>query len=169
MNLIFLPWHKFWKFSDRTYFFMKKVISHIPILLFCATITLVSCNTSKNAGTDLPKDIAQRPADEDSQRYDQAQLDKLKASIESEASAKCSNASEWTFAPMGAKACGGPMLYIAYPKKTETSILPRINAYTEKVKAFNEKYNITSDCMMVMPPTAVKCSGGKAILVTEQQ
>jgi hypothetical protein len=47
-------------------------------------MSLVSCNTSKNLNTNLPVDIANRPADEDSQKYDQAQLDKLKASIESE-------------------------------------------------------------------------------------
>jgi hypothetical protein len=139
------------------------------MLLFCAVISFVSCNSSKNAGTNLPKDIAQRPADEDSQRYEQAQLDKLKASIDAEASAKCTDASEWAFAPMGTKACGGPQLYIAYPKKKEASILSRINVYTEKMKAFNEKYNITSDCMMIMPPTAVKCSGGKPVLITDAQ
>ncbi|KMQ65757.1 hypothetical protein ACM46_07805 [Chryseobacterium angstadtii] len=149
---------------------MKKFFIHIPLLALCTTLTLVSCNTSKNVNTNLPKDISERPADEDSQKYEQAQLDKLKASIESQASKeKCSNASEWTFAPMGAKACGGPQQYIAYPKEIETSILPRIEQYTQKVKAFNEKYNITSDCMMVAPPTSVKCIGGKPQLITADQ
>lgn len=149
---------------------MKKSFIYTPLLLLCATFTLVSCNTSKNVNTNLPKDISERPADEDSQKYEQAQLDRLKASIESEASKeKCTAASEWTFAPMGAKACGGPQQYIAYPKKTETTILPRIEEYTQKVKAFNEKYNITSDCMLVMPPTSVKCINGKAQLITAEQ
>ncbi|MGE4512781.1 MAG: hypothetical protein AB7E26_03045 [Chryseobacterium sp.] len=115
---------------------------------------------------NLPKDISERPADESSQKYDQAQLDKLKASIESEiAKEKCTNAAEWTFAPMGAKACGGPQMYISYPKKLETSILPKINDYTEKVKTFNQKYGIVSDCMMIIPPTSIKCIKGKAELV----
>jgi hypothetical protein len=149
---------------------MKKNFIYTPLLVLCTLFALVSCNTSKNVNTNLPKDISERPADEDSQKYEQAQLDKLKASIESEASGeKCTNASEWTFAPMGAKGCGGPQQYIAYPKKIETTILPRIEEYTQKVKAFNEKYNITSDCMMVMPPTSVKCINGKAQLITAEQ
>lgn len=149
---------------------MKKSFIYTPLLALYTIFATVSCNTSKNANTNLPKDISERPADEDSQKYEQAQLDKLKASIESEAfGEKCTNASEWTFAPMGAKACGGPQQYIAYPKKIETSFLPRIEEYTQKVKAFNEKYNIVSDCMMVMPPTSVKCINGKAQLITAEQ
>lgn len=149
---------------------MKKSLILLPLLAFCTTFTFISCTSSKNIDTNLPKDIAERPADEDSQKYEQAQLDKLKASIESESSKeKCANASEWTFAPMGAKACGGPQQYIAFPKKIETTLLPRIEEYTQKVKAFNEKYNITSDCMMVMPPTSVKCINDKAQLITAEQ
>lgn len=146
---------------------MKKFFLPIPVLVLCTTIALVSCNTSKNLNTNLPVDIADRPADEDSQKYDQAQLDKLKASIESEVSGeKCTDASEWTFAPMGVKSCGGPQQYLAYPKKIEASILPRINEYTDKVRIFNEKYNIMSDCTMIMPPTSLKCVHGKIRLIT---
>lgn len=149
---------------------MKKFLIHIPLLVLSTTFTFISCTSSKNMDTNLPKDIAERPADEDSQKYEQVQLDKLKASIESESfREKCANASEWTFAPMGAKACGGPQQYIAFPKKMETTLLPRIEEYTQKVKAFNEKYNIVSDCMMIMPPTSVKCINGKAQLITAEQ
>jgi hypothetical protein len=148
---------------------IKKNFIQIPLLVLCTIFTLVSCNASKNTDTNLPKDISERPADEDSQKYEQAQLDQLKASIESEASEKCTDASEWTFAPMGAKACGGPKQYIAYPKKIENIILPRINQYTDKVKAFNEKYNIVSDCMMITPPTSLKCINGKVQLITAEQ
>ncbi|MCJ7933192.1 MAG: hypothetical protein MUW56_06025 [Chryseobacterium sp.] len=145
---------------------MKKIFIYIPAVVLYTSFTLISCNTSKNANTNLPVDISERPADEDSQKYDQAQLDRLKASIESEVSGeKCTDASEWTFAPMGVKACGGPQQYIAYPKKIETSILPRINEYTDKVRIFNEKYNIVSDCAMVMPPASLKCVKGKVRLV----
>ncbi len=146
---------------------MKKLFFHIPAVVLCTTLTLVSCNTSKSANTNLPIDIADRPADEDSQKYEQAQLDRLKASIESEVSGeKCTDANDWTFAPMGSKACGGPQQYIVYPKKIEATFLPRVNEYTDKVKAFNEKYNITSDCMMIAPPTSLKCINGKIRLIT---
>lgn len=138
----------------------------IPILALFMVLLTASCSSVKNTDATLPKDISERPADENSQKYDQAQLDKLKASIESEISKeKCTDASEWTFAPMGAKGCGGPQLYIAYPKKMESSILPKINDYTAKVIAFNQKYSTVSDCMMVMPPASIKCVKGKAELV----
>lgn len=146
---------------------MKKKLLSIPVIVLCTTLMLVSCNTSKHLNTNLPIDITDRPADEDSQKYDQAQLDRLKASIESEATGeKCKNASEWTFAAMGVKSCGGPQQYIAYPKKIEASILPRINEYTDKVRVFNEKYNIVSDCVMITPPTSIKCIKEEARLIT---
>ncbi|KQT23914.1 hypothetical protein ASG22_07765 [Chryseobacterium sp. Leaf405] len=145
---------------------MLKSVKYFSAAMLCSTLIFVSCGTAKEAATNLPKDISERPADEDSQKYEQAQIDKIKASIEAEiAKEKCTNASDWTFAPMGAKACGGPQFYIAYPKKLETTILTKINDYTEKVKAFNQKYQVVSDCMMIMPPTAVKCVNGKAELV----
>ncbi|MGU3377517.1 hypothetical protein [Chryseobacterium sp. M5A1_1a] len=146
---------------------MKKKLLYIPAIVLCTTLAFVSCNSSKNLNSNLPVDIANRPADEDSQKYDQAQLDKLKASIESEASGEnCTDANEWTFAPMGVKSCGGPQQYIAYSKKIETSILPRINEYTDKVRIFNEKYNIMSDCTVITPPTSLKCIKGEIRLIT---
>lgn len=145
---------------------MKKILLYTPVLVLCTMLTLVSCNTSKNINTNLPVDIADRPINEDSQKYDQAQLDRLKASIESEVSGlECKDASEWTFAPMGIKSCGGPSQYIAYPKKIEATFLPRVNDYTDKVRVFNEKYNIVSDCMVIMPPTSLKCIKGKIRLI----
>jgi hypothetical protein len=139
----------------------------IPVLTVFVALFLASCTSTKNVDAHLPKDVSERPLDENSQKYDQAQLDILKTSIESEISKeKCTDATEWTFAPIGAKACGGPQFYIAYPKKMETAILAKINDYTEKVKAFNQKYGITSDCMMIMPPTSIQCVNGKAELVT---
>lgn len=138
----------------------------IPVLSVCLALFMASCTSTKNMDTNLPKDVSERPLDENSQKYEQAQLDQLKNSIQSEISKeKCTDANEWTFAPMGAKACGGPQFYIAYPKKMETAILARINDYTEKVKAFNQKYGLVSDCMMIVAPTSVKCVNGKAELV----
>ncbi|MCJ8152214.1 hypothetical protein MKJ01_00375 [Chryseobacterium sp. SSA4.19] len=139
----------------------------ISVLTVCVALFVTSCSSTKNVDANLPKDVSERPRDENSQKYDQAQLDLLKTSIESEISKeKCTDASEWTFAPMGAKACGGPQFFIAYPKKIETTILAKINDYTEKVKAFNQKYGIMSDCMMIMPPASIQCVNGKAELVT---
>lgn len=140
---------------------MKNSILAIFIILIIA-----SCSSNKNTEANLPKDISERPADEDSQKYDAAQLDRLRSEIEAEiAEGKCTDGNDWTFAPMGSKPCGGPQSYIAYPKKSEATILPKINNYTQKMEDFNKKYNIMSDCMMAMPPSSVKCENGKAVLM----
>lgn len=145
---------------------MKIWLTKIPVALLAISLSAISCKTLQGDPSTLPKDISERPANESSQRYDEAQLDKLKASIESLASQeKCTNASEWTFSPLGSKACGGPITYIAYPKKLEATILPIIEEYTANMSEYNKKYNITSDCMMAAEPTSIKCLNGKAELV----
>lgn len=146
---------------------MQNWIVKIPAFVLFASLTMVSCKSAqKNDLADMPKDISERPTDENSQKYDEAQLDKLKASIESAvAKEKCTNAADWVFSPLGTKACGGPVSYIAYPKKNETTILPKIEEYTQKMAEFNKKYSITSDCMIAAEPTGVKCVAEKAVLI----
>lgn len=145
---------------------MKNQLMKISVALLLISLSAVSCKSSQGGSSTLPKDISERPANESSQRYDEAQLDKLKASIESLASEeKCTNAAEWTFSPLGSKACGGPVTYIAYPKELEATILPVIQEYTANMSEYNKKYNITSDCMMAAEPRSVKCLNGKAELV----
>lgn len=146
---------------------MQNWIVKIPAVVLLASLTMVSCKSAQNNDpAEMPKDISERPVDESSQKYDEAQLDKLKASIESTISKeKCINAAEWTFSPIGTKACGGPVSYLAYPIKNEATILPKIENYTQKMSEFNKKYNITSDCMMAAEPTGVKCQAEKAVLI----
>lgn len=145
---------------------MKNSLIKFSAIALISAFTITSCASANSADTNLPKDISERPADESSKKYDEANLDKLKSIIESEiAKEKCTAASEWTFAPMGAKACGGPVSYIAYPKKLETSILRKIENYTQTMSDFNKKYGITSDCMMIAEPTGLRCQGEKAVLV----
>lgn len=139
----------------------------IQAVFLFATLTVISCKSAQNNDpSEMPKDISERPADESSQKYDEAQLDKLKASIESMVNKeKCTNAADWAFSPLGTKACGGPVSYIAYPKKNESTILPKIEEYTQKTAEFNKKYNITSDCILAAEPTGVKCQSEKAVLI----
>lgn len=150
---------------------MKIGLIKISAALFFAILMSVSCKTAQNNDpSTLPKDISERPADENSQKYDEAQLDKLKASIESLiAKEKCTNAAEWAFSPIGSKACGGPVSYIAYPKKSEATILPKIEEYTKKMSEYNKKYSIVSDCMMAAEPVSIKCVKEKAVLVYANQ
>lgn len=145
---------------------MKNSLIKFSAIALISAFTITSCASTNSADTNLPKDISERPADESSKKYDEANLDKLKSIIESEiAKEKCTAASEWTFTPMGAKACGGPVSYIAYPKKIEASILRKIENYTQTMSDFNKKYGITSDCMMIAEPTGLRCQGEKAVLV----
>lgn len=144
---------------------MGKVHARISVIILCITLALVSCAT-KNVTDNLPKDISERPADENSKKYDEVQLEKTKTAIESEiAKEKCTNADDWKSAPIGSKACGGPKSYIAYPKTMETEILSKIEAYNKKEADFNIKYGITSDCAMVAEPQGIKCNNGKAELI----
>ena len=145
---------------------MKNQLMKISLAVVVISLSAISCKTAQGDSSTLPKDISERPTNESSQRYDEAQLDKLKASIESLIDEeKCTNASEWTFSPLGSKACGGPVTYIAYPKKLENTILPLIGEYTASMSEYNKKYNITSDCMMTAEPRSIKCQNGKAELI----
>lgn len=147
---------------------MKKIFLPIPIIALFSAFALISCKTTNNTTIEegLPKDISEKPIDENSQKYDQAQLDKLKAEIDEEiAKEQCTDPNEWTFSPIGSKACGGPVTFIAYPKKLEAAIFSKIQDYTAKMEEYNKKYNITSDCMMANEPTSIKCEDGEAVLV----
>ncbi|MFY1046971.1 hypothetical protein [Chryseobacterium sp. GP-SGM7] len=146
---------------------MKNSLFKSSIIAIITAFTIISC-VSKSSGdpSTLPKDISERPADENNQKYETAALEKIKIAIESEiAKEKCTRNADWTFAPIGSKACGGPTGYIAYPKKIETEILPKIESYNQRMSDFNKKYNITSDCMMAPEPTSVRCENGKGVLV----
>ena len=69
-------------------------------------------------------------------------------------SVSCTNSSEWKITPLGSKACGGPARYIAYHASVEKEFLDLVNRYTALEKAYNEKNNVISDCMLVAAPKA---------------
>jgi hypothetical protein len=80
-------------------------------------------------------------------------------------SVPCTNPSEWKFTPMGNKACGGPARYIAYHQSVEREFLDLVERFTSLQKAYNEKNNVLSDCLLVGPPRTIQCEGNKATLV----
>ena len=80
-------------------------------------------------------------------------------------SVPCTNASEWKFTPMGNKACGGPARYIAYHQSVEREFLDLVNRFTPLQKAYNEKNNVISDCLLVGPPRTIQIEANKALLV----
>jgi hypothetical protein len=80
-------------------------------------------------------------------------------------SVPCTNASEWKFTPMGSKACGGPARYLAYHQSVERELLDLVERFTTAQKAYNEKNNVLSDCLLVGPPRTIQCEANKAVLV----
>jgi hypothetical protein len=80
-------------------------------------------------------------------------------------SVPCTNSSEWKFTPMGSKACGGPVKYIAYHQSIESDFLDLVDKYTLQQDQYNRKNDVVSDCMLIAAPQTVTCEGNKPILV----
>lgn len=138
------------------------------LFLVFAVVCLSSCKAKIENPDNLPKDIALKPENNLSQQEDRELLSVLIKEIENQIkTVSCENAEDWTFAPIGEKPCGGPSSYIAYPKTMKAEILPKIEKFSEMQRSFNKKYQMVSDCRMVMPPTGIKCVDGKAVLVNE--
>lgn len=129
---------------------------------------MFACKSKNTAeSTDnLPKDIALKPENNLNQQADQQQLSVLIKEIDSMAQREtCDGSANFAYTAIGAKPCGGPSSYIAYPKKIEAEILPKVQKFTEMQSAFNKKYKLMSDCSIVAEPTEIKCQDGKAVLV----
>jgi hypothetical protein len=109
-----------------------------------------------------------KPENNLSQQQDKDELTVAIKKIDSLAQSEtCSNVADFAFTAIGAKPCGGPSSYIAYPKKVEAEILPQIQKFTTMQSAFNKKYNLMSDCALVPEPTGIACENGKAVLVNK--
>ena len=139
------------------------------LIILAAVVSLSSCKSKNAADTaNLPKDISLKPENNVAQNKDREMLSAMIQDIESSISTQtCSDASQWAFAPIGSKPCGGPSSYIAYPKAMEDEILAKIEDFTRAQAAFNTKYQLMSDCRMVMPPSGIQCVDGKAVLTNE--
>lgn len=105
------------------------------------------------------------------QTADQKALQEMRQEIEDMIKdVHCEDADEWSFAPLGSKACGGPQQYIAYPLSIDTEALLALMAkYTKAEDTYNKKYGISSDCMMVTEPSDVICQEGKPVLIYYNQ
>lgn len=81
-------------------------------------------------------------------------------------SVDCIDSSEWRFAGIGAKPCGGPSGYIAYSKDIDTVyFLDRLSRYNKAVREKNLREDLFSDCSIVPAPSAIRCENKKPILV----
>lgn len=136
--------------------------------LFTCVLALAAtaCATKKQTvdPNTLPKDISLKPDNQTGQVADAQRLAAVRTELENLVNQPCTSEKNWRTAPVGAKACGGPAFYIAYPIAKEEAALNLIKRYTEMQAAFNAKYQIMSDCAMVMPPAGIQCINGKVSL-----
>lgn len=81
-------------------------------------------------------------------------------------SVACEDISDWKFAGIGSKPCGGPTDYIAYSIRIDTvDFLTRLEDYNEAVRAKNERDGLISDCALEPVPLGVQCQDGMPILI----
>jgi hypothetical protein len=122
---------------------MKKLI-WIPLIL----LLTVSCELFEN----------------NEKSYSLEEIETLEADIiRLSESVSCTNSSEWKFTPMGSKACGGPLRYIAYHVSVEEDFLALVGQFTKLQDEYNRKNNVVSDCMLALTPKSVTCEGGRPI------
>ncbi|PZU86725.1 MAG: hypothetical protein DI529_08405 [Chryseobacterium sp.] len=139
-------------------------------LLFCLGIIalLSSCKSTINPDT-LPKPLPQRPTENPDNgnltQQEAEEMQNLKSEILAlSQSEKCTNAADWKSIGLGVKACGGPVEYIAYSNKiNEAKFLEKVNLYNQKSADYNKKYNLVSDCMLVMQPESIVCENEKPV------
>jgi len=98
---------------------------------------------------------------------DRKELEKLFIEIETLVeSVSCTNAADWRFVAYGAKACGGPQGYIAYPNTIDTvNFLLKVTNYTAVENELNIKWGVFSTCDTPALPTAVECVNGVATFI----
>ena len=139
------------------------------LLLTAIAIVTISACTAKKPVEDpetLPKNIVLKPEHGESAEQEREELRMMIRAIENRiAGYPCSDPAEWKYSPIGAKPCGGPSSYIAYPIAIEYEIISQINAFSAKQAAFNKKHGLMSDCAIVPPPSGITCKDGKAVLI----
>lgn len=80
--------------------------------------------------------------------------------------ASCSENSQCEFIALGSKPCGGSWSYIVYSSTMDTKLLlEQVAIYNLKEQQYNQKWNVISDCMFVMPPKRADCINNKCVAV----
>lgn len=139
-------------------------------LIFLSLISTfaLSCkpvNTVENLPKPLPERPKANPESGSLTTEESKEMDDLKSEITALANReKCTNSSDWKTVGLGVKACGGPVSYIAYSNKIdEITFLEKVDLYNQKSSEYNKKYNLVSDCMLVMQPENIVCENEKPV------
>ncbi len=74
----------------------------------------------------------------------------------------CAGSGQCKAAPVGAKACGGPRLWLPYcPLTTDVpALMSKLTALQGAEQQFNRTYGVVSDCSYVAEPTLTATGGG---------
>ena len=113
-----------------------------------------------------PAPVATNSVPVGDQQSDRANLQRLEQEARALAQIDgCGQSSQCQVAPVGAKACGGPKVYLPYCIiTTDTAALMRkLDELKNADMAFNQKYQVISDCSFVTPPS-VGLSGGSCVV-----
>ncbi|MET3027843.1 hypothetical protein ABXT06_14285 [Flavobacterium sp. UW10123] len=139
---------------------MKK----ISLLALAICLTLVACNADENISQKNNALQNERATKEEESKN----LEKLYAEIFELSNKNIECSGDWDFIDIGSQPCGGPEKYIPYSLKTNTTdFLSKVSTYNAKRKDFNEKWNISSTCLVVPKPIAAGCINGKPTLLYE--
>ena len=78
----------------------------------------------------------------------------------------CANATECLSIAFGAKPCGGPREYLAYPNTVDqTTLETLVSEYYEMDHQYNIEIGAISDCMVVNPPNTINCVNGVCTII----
>ena len=78
----------------------------------------------------------------------------------------CSETGECRFLAYGSKACGGPQGYLLFSNQVDIEALTKmVEEYNKAEDAYNKKFGVISDCMVVAPPAQLSCRNGKCVQV----
>jgi hypothetical protein len=70
----------------------------------------------------------------------------------------CAEASNCNYIAFGAKPCGGPREYLAFPSSVNMETLQTlVNEYNQMDNAYNLQTGAVSDCLLVGPPSNMGC------------
>ena len=74
----------------------------------------------------------------------------------------CNDETECAFIAFGKKPCGGPWGYLVYSNSIDTVLLiNKVELFNQMQNSYNLRYNIISDCSMILEPDGLICEGGK--------
>ena len=78
--------------------------------------------------------------------------------------APCRGVGDCASIAIGAKPCGGPWAYLVYSRSSvdERELERRVDEYTRFNRVVNDRWNLFSDCLVVLPPD-VGCVSGRCV------